>query len=65
MESESAYRDEGARNHGSGRADHGRAGRLSIGGTDQAGPNQTYSYFLVRNRGEYFIANREGDRAWF
>ena len=38
---------------------------LSIGGNDQAGPNQTYSYFLVRSRGEYFIANREGDRTWF
>ena len=38
---------------------------ISFGGNDQAGPNQTYSYFLVRNRGEYFIANREGDRTWF
>ena len=38
---------------------------LMIGGSDLAGPNQTYTYFLVRNRGEYFIANREGDRAWF
>jgi hypothetical protein len=38
---------------------------LSIGGSDQAGPNQTYSYFLVRSRGEYFIANREGDRTSF
>ncbi len=33
-----------------------------IGGTDLQGPNQTYSYFLVRNRGEYFIANRDGDQ---
>jgi hypothetical protein len=32
-----------------------------IGGSDLAGPNQTYSYFLVRNQGEYFVANREGD----
>jgi hypothetical protein len=38
---------------------------LSFGGSDQAGANQTYSYFLVRSRGEYFIANREGDRTWF
>jgi hypothetical protein len=34
---------------------------LMIGGSDLAGPNQTYSYFLVRNQGEYFVANREGD----
>ncbi len=34
---------------------------LMIGGSDLAGPNQTYSYFLVRNQGEYYIANREGD----
>jgi hypothetical protein len=34
---------------------------LMIGGSDLAGPKQTYSYFLVRNQGEYFIANREGD----
>jgi hypothetical protein len=32
-----------------------------IGGSNLAGPTQTYSYFLVRNQGEYFIANREGD----
>src|SRR5215471_4838139 len=35
---------------------------LMIGGRDLAGPNETYTYFLVRNRGEYFIANREGNR---
>jgi mono/diheme cytochrome c family protein len=35
---------------------------LMIGGSDLAGPNQTYSYFLVRNQGEYYIANREGDK---
>ena len=34
---------------------------LMFGGSDLAGPNQTYSYFLVRNQGEYFIANREGN----
>ena len=35
---------------------------LMIGGSDLAGANQTYSYFLVRNQGEYYIANREGDK---
>jgi hypothetical protein len=35
---------------------------LVIGGSDLAGPNQTYSYFLVRNQGEFYIANREGDK---
>ena len=35
---------------------------LMIGGGDLAGPNQTYSYFLVRNQGEYYVANREGDK---
>jgi hypothetical protein len=34
---------------------------LMIGGSNLAGPMQTYSYFLVRNQGEFFIANREGD----
>jgi hypothetical protein len=34
---------------------------LMIGGRDLGGPMQTYSYFLVRNQGDYFIANREGD----
>jgi mono/diheme cytochrome c family protein len=38
---------------------------LMIGGSDLASPTETYSYFLVRNTGEYFIANREGDRTWF
>jgi len=38
---------------------------LMIGGSDLAGVSETYSYFLVRNRGEYFIANREGDQTWF
>lgn len=33
---------------------------LMIGGTDLAGPTQKYTYFLVRNQGEYFISNREG-----
>jgi len=34
---------------------------LMIGGKDLAGPNQTYTYFLVRNQGEYFISNCEGN----
>jgi len=35
---------------------------LMIGGTGLDGPNQRYSYFLVRNQGDYYIANREGDQ---
>ena len=35
---------------------------LVIGGTDLAGPKTTYTYFLVRNTGEYFVANWEGAR---
>jgi hypothetical protein len=35
---------------------------LMIGGSDLAGPMTTYTYFLVRNQGEYFIANWEGAR---
>jgi hypothetical protein len=35
---------------------------LMIGGKDLAGPATTYTYFLVRNLGEYFIANWEGAR---
>lgn len=35
---------------------------LMFGGTDLAGESQTYSYFLVHNRGEYYIANREGNK---
>jgi hypothetical protein len=34
---------------------------VSFGGRDLAGPMQTYSYFLVRQSGEYYIANRDGD----
>jgi hypothetical protein len=34
---------------------------LMFGGSNLAGDMQTYSYFLVRNQGEYFIANREGN----
>lgn len=35
---------------------------LMIGGKDMSGANQTYSYFLVRNLGEFYIANKEGDQ---
>jgi len=35
---------------------------LMMGGSDLAGATQTYTYFLVRNQGEYYIANREGDK---
>jgi hypothetical protein len=34
---------------------------LMFGGSNLAGDMQTYSYFLVRNLGEYFVANREGN----
>lgn len=42
--------------------DHSISYGIMIGGTDLAGPDQKYTYFLVRNRGEYFISNREGAR---
>ncbi len=35
---------------------------LMIGGKDLGGPMTTYTYFLVRNQGEFFIANWEGAR---
>ena len=38
---------------------------LMIGGSGMAGSDPTYTYFLVRNRGEYYIANHDGDRTWF
>ncbi len=34
---------------------------LMFGGSDLGGDKQTYSYFLVRNLGQYFVANREGN----
>jgi hypothetical protein len=34
---------------------------LMIGGSNLAGPMQKYTYFMVRNQGEYFISNRESD----
>jgi hypothetical protein len=33
---------------------------IMVGGKDLQAPNQTYTYFLVRGAGEYFISNREG-----
>jgi len=33
---------------------------IMIGGKDLQAPTQTYTYFLVRGAGEYFISNREG-----
>lgn len=41
--------------------EHPEAYGIVIGGSDLSGPDQTYSYFLVRKTGEYFIANRTGD----
>ena len=35
---------------------------LMIGGSDLGGPNQTYTYFLVRNLGDYYVANKEGNQ---
>jgi hypothetical protein len=43
------------------KASHPTSYGLSFGGKDLAGPMQTYSYFLVRQTGEFYIANREGD----
>lgn len=34
---------------------------IFIGGADLDGEDQVYSYFLLRNSGEYLIKNREGD----
>jgi hypothetical protein len=35
---------------------------LMIGGKDMATDKPVYTYFLVRNQGEYFIANQDGQR---
>lgn len=40
---------------------HPEAYGITIGGSELSGPDQAYSYFLVRNTGEYFIATRKGD----
>ena len=42
-------------------ASHPTSYGLSFGGKDLAGAMQTYSYFLIRQTGEFYIANREGD----
>ena len=42
-------------------ASHPTSYGISFGGKDLAGAMQTYSYFLVRQTGEFYIANREGD----
>lgn len=39
---------------------HPEAYGIAIGGTDLDGPDQRYTYFLVRGTGEYFIATRDG-----
>lgn len=39
---------------------HPEAYGLVIGGSGLDGPDQTYTYFLVRGTGEYFIAERRG-----
>lgn len=33
---------------------------IFVGGKDLTAPTQTYTYFLVRAAGQYFISNREG-----
>lgn len=43
------------------KASHPTSYGIMFGGKDLAGPMQTYSYFLVRQGGEFFVANREGD----
>ena len=41
---------------------HPEAYGLVLGGSGLAGPNQAYSYFLIRGTGEYFIATRKGEQ---
>ena len=40
--------------------EHPEAYGIVIGGADLDGPDQSYTYFLVRGTGEYFIATRDG-----
>ena len=40
---------------------HPEAYGIFIGGSDLAGPNQSYLYFLVRGSGEIFAKTRKGD----
>lgn len=42
------------------RATHPTSYGLMFGGSNLNGSDQTYSYFLVRQAGEYYIANRNG-----
>jgi hypothetical protein len=43
------------------KASHPTSYGIMFGGKDIAGPMQTYSYFLVRQGGEFYVANRDGD----
>lgn len=40
--------------------EHPESYGIVFGGKDLSGPDQTYSYFLVRKSGDYFIATRRG-----
>jgi len=42
------------------KATHPDAYGLVIGGSDLAGPNQAYTYFEVRQSGDFYIATRKG-----
>jgi hypothetical protein len=42
------------------KATHPTSYGLMFGGSNLGAENQTYSYFLVRQAGEFYIANREG-----
>ncbi|MGH7752347.1 MAG: hypothetical protein ACREN5_05995 [Gemmatimonadales bacterium] len=37
---------------------------LIIGGSDLQGPNQQYTYFLVRGDGTFLVKRRRGDSTW-
>ena len=41
--------------------EHPEAYGITLGGSNLDGPEQAYSYFLVRKTGDYFIATREGE----
>jgi hypothetical protein len=42
-------------------ATHPEAFGLIMGGTDLQGPNQAYTYFLIRGDGKFLIKRRKGD----
>jgi len=42
-------------------ATHPEAFGLFLGGTDLQGPNQAYTYFLIRGDGKFLIKRRKGD----